>query len=589
MFYFSSLRRPARWSLPILALLALSSAGSWAASPDIEIKGGPSFLRDNVRSFIAIGEEPCSTPEWRMRARLRELDKQIQNAAKAVGYYNLESTRELTQEDDCWGLKIRLEPGKPVRLNQIDIRVEGEGKDDAGFQEIIAKPGLSEGDRLDHGRYESLKSRFGTVASARGFFEGRFSRSRVTVDVDQNSAHLELVYQSGPRYEFGEISFKHDILSEAFLRRYLNFEPGEPYHIEKLLDLKSYYGGSDYFSYIGVSPRLQQLEGQRVPVAVELEGRARHGYSAGVGYATDTGARILLGYENRYINKRGHSFNADLKISELGGSLGAAYHIPMSRPAQERLSFYTGFKREDTDDTRSEVTTIGTSYSRSEENSPWLQNYSINYEREDYIVGGEPEERSHLLIPSVSLSRTKSDESSYPPYGWRVLGRLSGSPSTLGSKVSFVQAYFSGKYIHSIGPGRVLLRLEGGITEVDDFSLLPVSQRFFAGGDTRVRGYDYNSLGPTTLDPETNEELVIGGSNLLVNSIEYDYRFLPSWAGAVFYDQGNAFNGSEFDFKRSAGVGVRWLSPIGPVRIDVAKALDEPHGWGLHLSMGPDL
>lgn len=589
MFLFSSCRRSAGWLLPFLALLVLFSARALAASPEIEIMGGASHLRDNIRSFIAIGDEPCSTPPWRLRARLRELDKQIQNAAQAVGYYHLEASREFTQGEDCWGLTIRLEPGEPVRLNQIDIRVEGEGKDDAGFQEIIEKPGLSRGDRLDHGRYESLKGRFSTVASARGFFDGRFSRSRVTVDKDQNSAHLELIYQSGPRYKFGEISFEHDILREDFLRRYLNFEPGEPYHIETLLDLKSYYGGSDYFSYISVAPRLQQLEDQQVPVAIELEGRKRHGYSAGVGYATDTGARLLLGYENRYINKRGHSFNADLTISELGGSLEAAYHIPMSRPAQERLSFYTGFKREDTDDTRSEITTVGTSYSRSEEGSPWLQNYSVNYEQEDYIVGGGPEERSHLLIPSVSLSRTKSDDSNYPLSGWRVLGRLSGSPSSLGSTVSFLQAYASGKYIHSIGPGRLLLRLEGGITEVGDFSQLPVSQRFFAGGDARVRGYDYNSLGPTTVDAETGEELVVGGTHLLVNSIEYDYRFRPSWAAAIFYDQGNAFNGSDFDFKRSAGLGIRWLSPIGPVRVDVAKALDEPYGWGLHLSMGPDL
>lgn len=589
MFFLSFRSRLIFRLLPLLALLVLFSARALAASPEIEIKGGASHLRDNVRSFIAIGDEPCSTPQWRLRARLRELDKQIQNAAQAVGYYNLEATRELVQDDDCWGLTIRLEPGEPVRLDQIDIRVLGEGRDDAGFQEIIEKPGLSKGDRLDHGRYESLKSRFGAVASARGFFDGRFSRARVTVDKDQNTAHLELIYQSGPRYQFGEISFEHDILREEFLRRYLNIEPGDPYHIEKLLDLKSYYGGSDYFSSISVSPRLQQLQGQRVPVAVELEGRKRHGYSAGVGYATDTGPRLLLGYENRYINKRGHSFNADLTISEVGGSLEAAYHIPMSRPAQERLSFYTGFKREDTDDTRSEVTTIGTSYSRSEEGSPWLQNYSINFEQEDYVVGNDPEQRSHLLVPSVSLSRTKSDDSNYPLSGWRVLSRLSGAPSTLGSDVSFVQAYFSGKYIYAIGPGRVLLRLEGGFTEVDDFSQLPVSQRFFAGGDTRVRGYDYNSLGPTIPDTETDQKLVIGGSNLLVNTIEYDYRFLPSWAGAVFYDQGNAFNGSDFDFKRSAGVGIRWLSPIGPVRVDVAKALDEPYGWGLHLSMGPDL
>ena len=82
---------------------------------------------------------------------------------------------------------------------------------------------------------------------------------------------------------------------------------------------------------------------------------------------------------------------------------------------------------------------------------------------------------------------------------------------------------------------------------------------------------------------------VIGGRNLLVSSIEYDYQFRPSWAAAVFFDVGNAANDYNFDLKRGAGIGLRWISPIGPVRIDVARGLDDKKAWNLHISMGPDL
>src|SRR5690606_15435201 len=127
------------------------------------------------------------------------------------------------------------------RLAEIDIRVLGEGENDGSFRAIVSQPGVEVGDRLDHGRYESLKGRFGAVASARGYFDGRFERSRVTVDTEKNTAHMELIYRSGPRYRFGEISLQHDILNEDFLRRYLNFEPGDAYDIEDLLELKSLY------------------------------------------------------------------------------------------------------------------------------------------------------------------------------------------------------------------------------------------------------------------------------------------------------------------------------------------------------------
>ena len=568
-------------------LAALSSATVAADSPSIAIAGGPERLRDNVRSFISIGDEPCATPNWRLRTRLRELDNQIERAARAVGYYQVQFTRELTREGDCWQLHIELDAGEPIRLTQVNIVIEGEGETDPRFQSLTRQDTLTVGNRLDHGEYESLKGRFGAIASARGYFDARFIRSQVIVDVEASSAEVELIYHTGRRYHFGEVTMEHNILREDFLFRYMTFEPGDPYDMERLLDLKRRYSGSDYFNYVNVAPGLRNLGENDVPVEVKLEGRPRHGYSAGVGYATDTGPRLLFGYENRYVNSRGHTFSSDFRIAEIGGNVTAAYRIPMTRPAHESLNFYTGYQRERIADTRSNLWTVGTSYTRVEDNSDWLQTYAINYEQEDYVVGGE-RRTSKLVIPSLTLSRTKSDESPYPLSGWSLLGRLSGSPKTLGSDVSFTQLYGRAKYIHKVGTGRILLRAEGGVTEVSDFDLLPVSQRFFAGGDASVRGYSFRSLGPSVITPE-GEELVVGGSHLWVHSVEYDYRFLPSWAAAVFFDQGNAFEGTTMELKRGVGVGVRWISPIGPVRVDVARALDDPGGWGLHLSIGPDL
>jgi translocation and assembly module TamA len=170
----------------------------------------------------------------------------------------------------------------------------------------------------------------------------------------------------------------------------------------------------------------------------------------------------------------------------------------------------------------------------------------------------------------------------------------------LGSDVSYEQLYARAKYIHSLTYGRLLVRGEIGLTEVNGVKDLPKSVRYFAGGGNSVRGYDYESLGPTeqvkdatenTLkDADGNDVIeVVGGKNLLVSSIEYDYQFRPSWAAAVFFDVGNAANDYNFDLKRGAGIGLRWISPIGPVRIDVARGLDDKKAWNLHISMGPDL
>ncbi len=121
---------------------------------------------------------------------------------------------------------------------------------------------------------------------------------------------------------------------------------------------------------------------------------------------------------------------------------------------------------------------------------------------------------------------------------------------------------------------------------VKDFNELPPELRFFAGGDRSIRGFDYQELGTTN-----DAGKVIGGTNLAVMSAEVEHYFLPKWGAAMFVDGGDAFKTGEFDMNIGAGVGVRWRSPVGIVRVDVAKPVSSKlaHAIRLHISVGPDL
>lgn len=572
-------------------LVLLSGQRVFAApSPDISINGGSENLRENVRHFLQLTDAACDTPRWRLRTLLRDAQARIAQAGEALGFYQLEFDSNFEMMEDCWRVVITLTPGEPVRISEVRIVINGEGSGDKLFQAIHDNPGIKVGDRLNHGHYETLKARFSNLAAVHGYFDGYFEFAQVSVNRAENSARVELVYNTGARYRFGEITIHQDILDDRFVERYLNFEEGDPYNSEDLLTLRSLYNASNYFSIATVGPDLQTLENGAVPINIQLDARKRHAYTMGAGVATDTGPRVLLGFEDRYITRSGHSFKADSQLSTVKNNLEATYKIPMHRPAYEFVKIFTGYQREETSDTLYDLVKFGTSYTVYHEDR-WLQTYSVDYQVEDSEIGGEPLPRSHLIIPSMAFARTKSDGTAYPMEGWRLLTRLSGSPQSLGSSVSFLQFEARAKYIRPMLGGRLLLRLDAGATDIEEFDDLPVSVRFFAGGDASVRGYGYKSLGQ--IDEEGN---VIGGKNLLAASIEYDYLVRPKWAVAAFYDQGDASVDYNFNFRRSVGLGVRWISPIGPVRIDVACALDEVRcgssgldGWGLHLSMGPDL
>lgn len=574
--------------------LALVAGAVWAAAPEIQIEGGNKTLRENIRQHLSLADESCRAPLWRLHSLLGDVETEIQSAARALGYYQLEYEAKLLNNKDCWGLQLTLTPGDPVLVTELRIDIQGEGREDKIFQPLFDSPGIKVGNRLNHGRYEALKSHFGSLAATHGYFDAEFALSRITVNAAEKSAVIDLVYNTGQRYKIGEINLQHSILDEKFLKRYYTFNEGDYYDTDQLLELKNLYNASNYFSIANVSPDIRALDNGEVPINIELEARKRYAYSIGAGVEADK-PRVKLGFEDRYINGRGHSFNAEVSASEIKKEAQANYKIPLRNPAYEFLNIYTGYLKEEIDTFVSSRDTYGASYTHYQ-NNKWLQTYALEYTYEESRVGDEMPKSIGLVIPSVAMSRTKSDGSAYPMSGWSLLGELSGSPESLGSDRSFVQFHTRAKYITAFASGRLLLRGELGATSIDNFKDLPASVRFFAGGDASVRGYDYKSLGAVEVNERTGEKEVIGGNNLVVASVEYDYRLQDSnWVVAAFYDMGNAMDDSNFEFKAGAGLGIRWVSPIGPIRIDLAKALepvkpdDSTKGWRIHISMGPDL
>ena len=340
---------------------------------------------------------------------------------------------------------------------------------------------------------------------------------------------------------------------------------------------------------MAVTPQLTAAVDNAVPVTIDLSMRPRKAYSAGIGVNTDTGPRMRINYEDRYINRRGHRLSGDLSVSPLQQEPSLSYVIPLQDPVNDSLRISGGFQRQESDSFITNTYRVGVTHQTLLDNN-WVQNIFTNYEREDSELTGvadrsEFEEQTNSLISGINWSRTRSNDAIYPTRGWRLFGQLSGAHTNLLSDMTFAQIYGSAKYVRQTGPGRILLRAEAATTLADEVLELPISVRFFTGGDTSVRGYQFGELGATN---EQNE--VVGGKHMLVGSIEYDMRVTGNWFAAAFIDSGNSFTDfDEMNLKQSAGLGVRWLSPIGPIRVDVAKGLESGGGYRLHITMGPDL
>lgn len=574
----------------------LAAAAAQAGAAEVIIEGIPMRLDKHVRAHLSIAQEPdtAGLELAAMRALHRRARAEIRAALEPYGYYRAEVDAELKRGDTDWIATYRVHLGPAVRIRRLDVRVTGAGANDPEFAGLLARLPIREGDVLEHSSYESARNQLTTLAAERGYFDAKLERREVRVDVERASAEVVLHLDTGARYAFGAVRFEPGAgLSEGLLARYVPFRAGEPYSAEPLEELRRGLVNSGYFATIDVAPRHDLARDQQVPIVIRLAPRVPNEYKLGLGYGTDTGVRGKASWDRRLIGESGHRVLTELNASQVRSDLSSRYLIPGPDPRTDQWSFNVGYIAEypDTSDSRKVVAGVAYSAAVGEWRlsagrvAGWRSTYSASFEREDWETGLDSG-RTQLIMPAASWLYLNTDNRLITTKGGRWQTDVRGSAEWLISDVTFVQILTHGKLIWPLGAqARVLTRADAGATWMDDFSELPSSLRFYAGGDQSVRGYDYRTLGPT--DSAGN---VVGGKYLLVGSLELERRLAEHWSAAAFYDVGNAFDDWGGAFFGGAGIGGRWRSPIGLVRLDVAWALSlEDRPWRIHLVIGPDL
>ena len=553
----------------------------------VTVEGVDGPLRDNVLAYLEVNRfaGKAAPDEARLRWLHANAERNIREALQPFGYYEPTIESTLNRVAGGWEARYRIQSGRPLRITTLDLKILGEGQQDQVFQQALAHAPLAQGQTLDQPKYEQFKQALETLATERGYFEARFVERAIRVNLQAYEATVRLHYDTGPRYRFGDVTFKQNFLSPKLLNRYLSFKPGDPYNANDLLKLQGDLNSSPYFSQIQINAPPDAAT-DTTPVEVVLEPNKKRKYSAGAGYGTDTGPRVRLKAEQRWLNRRGHHAEQELLWSPIKMSFGGKYYIPGDDPTTDTYTLNAGYTQQNYKNQDYEQFIIGGGW--QQQDGKWLKNYNLSYQYEEFSVGDEPTRSSLLLIPGLNWTWIDADDRLYPTRGLLFGFELRGASTALLSDLDFVQGVLHLKGVYALNEtSRFIARGDAGTTLIrQGFEKLPTSLRFFTGGDASVRGYAYNSIGPTD-----EEGVVIGGKNLLVGSLEYEHRVWDGWSLAAFVDSGDAFDGASPELKTGAGVGLRWRSPVGPVRIDLASGLDRPPGdaFRFSFSIGPEL
>ncbi|MCB1644721.1 MAG: outer membrane protein assembly factor [Pseudomonadales bacterium] len=557
------------------ALLLMPVAGE----AEVRISGLNDEMTETVSSFLSLSGQPCELNPWMLRYQFRRIRAEATQALESWGYYKPEIDTELEQTPECWTATITISPGPPVIIDETNLQWLPPGFDFS----LVDRGQVAAGQRLDHEAWEAFKSRIESIALEKGYFDATFATHEIRIDRDAMTADVDLVMQGGTRYQFGEVHYVGGELSEQFLDRYLTFRPGDPYEAAQLGSLYQALMLSDYFTDVSVDADVDNRVDGKVPVNVYLEPVDPDQTRAGIGYSTDTGARASLSYKNRRLNQQGHRTEASLAIAEHEQEIGGFYRIPNEISATGWTSFYGGVKKTDTDTSRQTSTTIGIRQ-LVPVHEHWIMTRFIEAIHDDFTVASV-RQTSRNYVPGISLDWNPYKTVRRPVRGFRLVLGASGTSGSIGSDTDFVNFNVAAKVIMPLWDrSRIILRGKTGLVLSDNFDELPPGNRYFTGGDDKVRGFDFEALGPRDATGK-----VIGGNRLLEASIEIDHMLNEQWGIALFTDGGSASLGSfDRNLTTSIGLGVRWYSPIGPVRVDLARPTSD-NNIRLHINLGPDL
>ena len=556
-----------------------------AAQLTITIEGLKEELQTAVRANLTLEQYGSRdvTPA-QVRRLFANAEKEIKAALEPYGYYNVTVARMLNTTDKSLNAIFRITLGDPVKVKASNVEVTGEGAEMPSVRRAVRRFSPQVGEQLDHGVYERSKSAVENALLGAVYLRMKATSHRVEVSRKANTATIDLQWESGPRMRFGEVHFSEAQFPPEFLERFIPWKDHAYYSPDDLLVFQQRLVDADYFSTVSVQPDLTKTDSLDVPIAVELAPAKRSVYTAGVYMSTDTGPGVRLGMQRRWVNRKGHKAQADIDYAQRLSAYSLSYRIPLPGPNDKSLNFGVTHRDENTYTSQSR-----TDRAAANETRKWhgfTRTVGLQYLSGNFKIADE-QKFSKLFYGEATLTKKEADDYFFPRHGYSVAFGLRFAPEGFLSDTTFSQVTADAKWVNSLGPRqRLILRTSLGAMAVNDFDELPPELRFFAGGDLSIRGFDYQQLGTTNAAGK-----VIGGTYLAVASAEFERYFLPRWGAAVFVDGGDAFRAGEFDMNIGAGIGVRWRSPIGVVRVDLAKPVRSNLGDALrfHIGIGPDL
>jgi translocation and assembly module TamA len=621
MASLSSALRSARLALVGTLLLLAGCAGSGEEGPldteedsvdvityDVTVQGEmPEPLRRLLLSASGAerltGRPPAGELILRRRARsdVAELEKALRSEGYYAGSVDFAIEGDTTPQPPVNAVASLAAPARAHVIFKVDpgplykishIQIEAQGADGSLETPTPSELGLDLGDPAAAQRVLDAETRLlgRTLRQARPL--AKLGPRRAVIDHETQTMEVTLRVTPGPRADFGAVTFAGDSgIDETFLHRRLPFATGDAFDPGLVDKGRARLVQTNLFSTVRVEIGTELDTQGRIPVTYAVSPRLHRSIGGGLGYQTDTGFEVRAFWENRNLLSAGERLRAEASWGQSAQDLSLTFRKPDIFIPRLALLAEAGVSSVDTDAYESESarTGVGLEYELTEKITGTL---GVAYRYATIKEEDEDEETFGLVSFPASLDWDFSNDLLDPSTGGRV--RLFGAPyfDTLGNGTRFYKTQLTHtRYLSLLDERLLVLALRGSLGAMDGASRgdIPADERFYSGGGGSVRGIAYQLAGPLDDDDEP-----LGGRSLAEFSVELRARFTESIGGVAFLDGGNVFDNAFPDFdeplRLGTGLGLRYITAIGPLRFDVGVPVDRRRGvddaYQVYISIG---
>jgi len=578
------LRIALAWLLFLAALPALADADADDTTRyHVEIDA-PSSVKDAVeRSLDLVRWQKYAglNPEL-LELLIADAKTQARAAAEAQGYFSATVSGALDESTKPPTVRIRVEPGEPTLVTEVSVEETGavtEASD--GAAAIAAMRGkwlLAPGSIFRQADWAAAKTAAVQTLAASRYAAAKLVSSEADIDPETHAAHLRVTIDSGPPFRFGALEISGlEKYSDTTVRGLVTFAEGDAYSAEALKEFVRRLNATGYFAsaQATVAPEPEHADG--APVKVTLIEAPTKKFSGGIGFATDVLYLAQLSFDNVNLDGHGLQFRSDLRVDSKQQDATVRFTLAPRTPEYSD-SFIA--KLDHTDISGMTTKDVAFGWVRRTSDARDQTTYSTYY----YISRQQPPQvvldHSHALYGEVGHAWRRVDDLLAPTQGYVFSAQLGGGPPGVSTRAFGRGIAQLAGWIPIDAKTQIALRAEAGAVVASTSDGIPAPLLFRTGGDTTVRGYAFQSLGPRVGDA------TIGGRYYALASAEIVRWIGASWGIATFVDAGNAAD-RVGDLKPVYGYGVggRLRTPIGPFRLDLAYG-EASKSVRVHLSVG---